>query len=158
MRVRESVRRVGWLLATLVSMASTVVSAQGAGNRVIEDATAEVIDGWCTAVHVEFSFPLRYVSHYPVEGGRYLHVQFDKYAVSDVDAIASRVNENVRLFGQTTIDIDEVTYDPEFSAGTPYLILEFNETVHANVEPGRDFRSVTLLLSTDSQAECLNKR
>ena len=114
--------------------------AQPVRDRVIEDVTVTRSDG-AYLVRILFSFPVRYQSHFPQDSGEELRVTLTPSVVGATEEDAVSERESVRLSGDSPAY--EVIWEGDAEGG-PFLTVLFREPVPFSVQPGRDFRSLTI--------------
>jgi len=136
-----------WLAAIvfvslLVFVTAHLHSASPVRDKVLEDVQVIQSDGHIL-VDVHFSFPLRYLSHFPMQGGEELRIRLRPVRVpsSDVDAVFKR--EAVTPRYADVAAVDEVVYEGDIDGG-PYLTLHFTQTATYEVIPGPDYRSLRI--------------
>ncbi len=147
------------VMAILVSMVAfiAVPMAQPVKGRILEDVSVSAADDG-TAVIVHFSFPLRYLRHFPERKGRTLQIALTPINISAIDRSLLSGRESVRVPDGLIDDVVDISYEGDMPGG-PYLTLRFYQALHYVVSPGSDFRSIKILLpeivdpSTDSSGE-----
>ena len=126
------------------------LSAQPAGGRIISDVSISgIADG--SELRIEFTFPVRYLSHFPREFGDTLQISLQAVAVSEVDQEFLRRRESFNLPETGSVPLLDVTYEGDLPGG-PYLTLRFTEPVAFSVRQGSDFRSLTVNVFANNPA------
>jgi len=150
---------LGVAMAILVSLVAyvSVPMAQPVKGRILEDVTVSAADEG-TALVVHFSFPLRYLRHFPEHKGRTLQISLTPINISAIDRSLQSGRESVRVPDSLIDDVVDISYEGDLPGG-PYLSLRFYQDLHFSVSPGSDFRSIKIrlpevaYLSADSDEE-----
>jgi hypothetical protein len=125
--------------------ASRSVSAQPAAGQVISGLDIGGPDD-CVTIRVSFSFPVRYIEHFPASFGDDLRVRLMPIVVGDADRESVAMRESVRPASfDDRVPLQEATYDGDASNG-PLLTFDFSRPVTFHVEQGDDFRSLLVVL------------
>ncbi len=133
---------------------SGVLAAQPAGNRIIQDATLERADG-CGLLTIHFALPMQYVSHFPTGSGQELRIQLKPLGINRNDMPALGHNEPILVADlDKLVPLQRIDYEGQYNPNAPVINLVFDATVHFDVQPGADFRSIRLLLSRKPLADC----
>jgi len=112
-------------------------------DRVIE--SVDIVDDIHRSdVSINFSFPVRYMKHFPLYKGKELRIQLRPLVVAPVDTDA--VFEREAIVPQQTelVPLYEVVYEGDFSADGFYVHLSFDTDMVFGVEQGTDFRSIVV--------------
>ena len=96
-------------------------------------------------IEVQFSFPLRYRSHFPQHSGEELRIRLSPVRIPPSDLNAAFKREGVVPRHAEDVALDEVIYEGD-SEGGPYLILTFTQPVSYEVIPGSDYRSMSIVM------------
>jgi len=133
------------LLFIVTACLSANVVAQPAGGRIISDV---VVDEHAdtTDLRIEFTFPVRYVSHYPETSGDTLEIKLKEVVISSVDAGFLYERESVRLPKTRLIPLLDISYEGDLPGG-PYLTIRFRSPVTYQVSQGSDFRSLRVTVN-----------
>ena len=116
--------------------------AQPARGRIIADvAVSEKMDR--TELGVEFTFPIRYMRHFPEDYGDTIEIQLKAVVVSEIDADLLQHRESIRLPETATVPLLDISYEGDLPGG-PYLTVRFHTPVAFAVKQGTDFRSLTI--------------
>jgi hypothetical protein len=134
------------LLAGLLLVAQTAV-AQPAGRRIISDVLVTE-RAQTTDLTIEFTFPVRYVSHYPEDFGDTIEIQLKDVVISSVDAEFLHRRESVRLPKTKSIPLLDISYEGDLPGG-PYLTVRFVSSVSYTVSQGSDFRSLVITVNNN---------
>jgi len=133
------------LLASLSFVWQT--QANPVSGRIIAGlSVAEMVDG--AELQVEFTFPIRYLHHFPEDYGDTLQIRLKALAISEVDAELLRQRESVRLPESGSVPLLDVSYEGDLPGG-PYLTIRFQKPVAFAVRQGADFRSLTISVFND---------
>lgn len=138
------------LIAGMLVM--TQAMAQPAGRRIISDVLVTE-HAQTTDLRIEFTFPVRYVSHYPEDFGDTIEIQLKEVVISAVDADFLHRRESVRLPETESIPLLDISYEGDLPGG-PYLTIRFVSPVSYTVSQGSDFRS--LLITVDNNTSGSN--
>lgn len=110
--------------------------------------------GRCAVIRVTFSFPVRYVKHFPYTSGDDLRIQLEPLAASPADREALFTRKSVRPPRSEIASLADVVYEGNVPGG-PFLTLFFARPRMFRVEQGRDFRSLIVVVSGEEAAgEC----
>jgi hypothetical protein len=144
-RLTASSARWRWLIMALAAIFAVLIHAAAPVRDRVLDEVQIIRHNGERIIEVNFSFPLRYQSHFPATNGDELRIRLRPLRVplSDLSAVSQRealVPENARA-----VALDEVTYEGDVEGG-PYLTLTFTRPVHYEVIPGSDFRSVNIVV------------
>lgn len=116
-----------------------------AGRSVIDDVTiTEEFD--CTRIAVKFSFPVRYVNHFPGGSGEDLRIQLEPIITRALDSEGLFSREEPLLPPGAFDPLVELVYEGKIDGG-PYLTLYFDREMEFKVEQGADFRSILVTVS-----------
>ncbi|RMF22002.1 MAG: hypothetical protein D6760_08350, partial [Deltaproteobacteria bacterium] len=114
-------------------------------RNVLEDVQIGEVDG-SVAIDVSFSFPIRYVKHFPIDRGDEIRIELDPIAVSKVDQEAIFGRESLTSFAyDDRAPIERVIYEGDVEP-RPFLTIEFEHPVVFRVEQGEDFRSLRVII------------
>lgn len=141
----DYIKRTFLPLAFLVLIGGLLIPApapraQPVRDRVLEEVTVTRSED-AYLVRVAFSFPVRYQSHFPEQEGDELRVLMTPAVVGPTEEEAVYERESVRLSGDGPAY--EVIWEGD-APGGPFLTVLFREPVLFSVQPGRDFRSLTI--------------
>lgn len=130
------------ILCLSVMSTAWLLHAQPASGRIISDVSISAIaDG--SELHIAFTFPVRYLSHFPRDYGDTVQISLQPVAVSAVDQDFLPQRESFNLPETGSVPLLDVTYEGDLPGG-PYLTLRFTEAVAFSVRQGSDFRSLTV--------------
>jgi hypothetical protein len=136
------------LICGLLLISPHMYSASPARDGVLKEVEVGRNDG-NLFVEVQFSFPLRYLSHFPEHRGEELRIRLQPVRVPPSEAGAALRREGLVPRYADVVALDEVVYEGDIEGG-PYLTLRFNNTASYEVIPGPDYRSVRIMvLSSD---------
>ena len=122
---------------------ATVVQGQPIQDRVLDNVTIEEEEE-VVVIRVGFSFPVRYISHFPPFSGKELRIHLEPIAVSRADRDAVFKREAIKPRPHEKMEILEVIYEGDIGGG-PYLTLLFDETTSYRVKQGKDYRSLVII-------------
>lgn len=129
---------VGWLLqAPLV--------AEPVRDRVLEEVRITEVEGQ-VAIAVRFPCTVRYLTHFPQDQGRELHIRLKPIQICTADRDAFAARESVRPRHAEAASLIDVTYEGDIEGG-PFLNLSFTEDLAWQVKPDTDFRGLLILIS-----------
>jgi hypothetical protein len=141
------VKSLQWLALLAMLFAAVSAVAQPAGGRIISDVVVnEHAD--TTDLRIEFTFPVRYISHYPEDSGDTLEIKLNEVVISSVDAGFLHERESVRLPKVKSIPLLDISYEGDLPGG-PYLTIRFRLPVTYKVSQGSDFRSVLVTVNNN---------
>ena len=130
--------------ALVLFVASENQSAPPVRDKVLEHVEVLRNDRQ-SVIEVQFSFPLRYRSHFPHQSGEELRISLTPVRVPTSDINAAFKREGVVPRHAEDVALDEVIYEGD-SEGGPYLILHFTRPISYEVIPGSDYRSVSVVV------------
>jgi len=130
--------------ALVLFIAAENHSAPPVRDKVLEEVEVLKNDGQ-SVIEVQFSFPLRYRSHFPQQSGEELRIRLFPVRIPSSDLNAAFQREGVVPRHAEHVALDEVIYEGD-SEGGPYLILNFTRPVSYEVIPGSDFRSMSIVV------------
>jgi len=130
--------------ALVVFIVSENHSAPPVRDKVLEEVQVLKNDGQ-SIIEVQFSFPLRYKSHFPQQSGQELRIRLFPVRIPSSDLNAAFKREGVVPRHAEEVAIDEVIYEGD-SEGGPYLLLNFTRPVSYEVIPGSDYRSMSIVV------------
>lgn len=120
------------------------VMAQPTRDRILGDLLFnELADQ--TEVSIEFTFPIRYMRHFPETHGKDLRIQLEPIAINPSDREALFKREAVTVDQFNSADISEVIYEGDNFSGF-MLTVYFIKDREFTVEQGNDYRSIRLLV------------
>lgn len=128
------------LIAALLEVSALM--AQPARGRIISNVTvSEQADR--TVLAVEFTFPVRYVRHFPEDYGETVEIQLKEVMVSAIDADLLQRRESYPLQDIDNVPLLDISYEGDLPGG-PYLTVRFYKPVAFTVRQGSDFRSLAV--------------
>jgi hypothetical protein len=130
--------------ALVLFIVSENQSAPPVRDKVLEEVEVLKNDGQ-SVIEVQFSFPLRYRSHFPQQSGKELRIRLFPVRIPSSDLNAAFKREGVVPRHAEDLALDEVIYEGD-SEGGPYLILNFSRPVSYEVIPGSDYRSMSVVV------------
>ena len=145
-------------LGVIVGGVSVLALATGPGfsepvlNQVLSGAKAIPAAGTgCPSIRIGFNFRVRYVSHFPLNGGTELRIK-----VRPLDLIAAGENiktprESVRAPNLPGAGIRDIEFEANGSG--PLLIVYFDEPATYSVAQGNDFTSISLRVAGPGASE-----
>lgn len=139
------------LLAAAMSAAGQIMAQPVRGRIIADVAVNEQADK--TELTIKFTFPVRYVRHFPEDYGDTVEIQLKDIMVSEIDADLLKRRESVRLPQATGVPLLDISYEGDLPGG-PYLSIRFLAPVAFAVRQGNDFRSLTVTVfnnHTDSE-------
>lgn len=131
-------------VALVLFVATENHSAPPVRDKVLEEVQVLENDGQ-PIIDVQFSFPLRYRSHFPQQSGEELRIRLFPVRIPSSDLNAAYKREGVVPRHAEEVAIDEVIYEGD-SEGGPYLLLNFTRPVSYEVIPGSDYRSMSIVV------------
>jgi hypothetical protein len=131
----------------MVSITVWQLQAQPISGRILSNVSVEEsADG--STIHIEFTFPVRYLRHFPADYGDTIEISLKEVAISDVDEQFLKRRESIRLPESISVPLLDVNYEGDLPGG-PYLTLRFYKPVAYTVRQGSDFRSLTVYVFND---------
>jgi len=133
--------------AGLCLLALTVSPTPIASTRVIDDLEIVASNG-TALVRLSFTVPLQYLRHFPASEGQLLNVFMQAVSQEAIrDASSTPLLDEVRRSKKTDkvpcFTVTVVAPVNVYRAPIQFVV-QFGETVHYRIEPGRDGRSIDL--------------
>ena len=98
------------ILCLAVMSTAWLLHAQPVSGRIISDVSINgIADG--SELRIEFTFPVRYISHFPRDYGDTLQISLQPVVVSTVDQSFLRQRESFNLPETGSIPLLDVTYE-----------------------------------------------
>lgn len=130
----------------LLSCFTQWTQAQPVRSRILDDVRVTVEEGMAD-IEIHFTFPVRYINHFPDKSGDTLQIQVQPIAISSIDRLVIRKRESLRLPRKSGVPLLDVSYEGDL-AGGPYLTVRFLEAVNFSVHQDTDFRTLSIHIST----------
>ena len=127
--------------AALASVFAAALHAQPTGGKILADIT---INGTktCRTAQIGFSFPVRYINHFPQNEGKEVRIQLKPLTIGPLEEQDLRDREAFSP-AQGEALLNNVIYEGDMEGG-PYLTVQFSQAVRFAVAQGTDFRSVNV--------------
>ena len=136
---QKNVVVAGMAAGCLALLLAISLKAQPTGGRILSDITVTGSDA-CKVAQIGFSFPIRYINHFPQTEGLEVRIQLKPVTVGPMDAQDLKDREAFSPVDDATL-LNSVTFEGDM-AGGPYLILQFSASARFTVAQGTDFRSI----------------
>ncbi len=140
---RTSTRKIQALLLMAMFAAVTVI-AQPVRTLIIDELVVHQVDGG-SELELRFNFPVRYVRHFPAASGDTLQIVISPMPSRDIRPDDLRHRETIRLPIELREMVSEINYEGD-RPGQPWIIINFNVSEKYEVRPGRDARSLLVLV------------
>jgi hypothetical protein len=125
------------------------VPAQPVRDRILDDV--HIIDkNGCPTIQVSFTFPVRYVRHFPFGKGDELQIQIEPINIGPLEQEVLFDRESYTPPHHKHVPLDDVIYEGDIEGG-PYLTLLFTKEVSYEVGQGPDFRSILVSIQNPSR-------
>lgn len=147
MMSRKMYLAAGALVLGLVLAAGALM----AGHRIIDDIEIEETPA-CAEVKIVFSFPVRYVKHFPYDSGTDLRIQLEPIRISELDKESLYTRETLQPPPNDIAQLEEVVFEGDIEGG-PFLTLYFRMPVEYKVGQGADFRSLNVTVKGPEAAQ-----
>jgi hypothetical protein len=122
------------------------LQAQPPRNQVLDDI--EILENpEAVELLVRFNFPVRYLSHFPPQTGTELLLRLQPIDVAEVDRQSLAGREGISPPNPNLAGITNIIYAGDHVDG-PVLVLRFLAEAHWQLEQGRDFRSVKIVIGS----------
>lgn len=151
-RVRSRVKSLrtrsllaGGIAVTLAGHMTPAAYAQTITDRFLSRVTAQE-EGSCATVNIEFNTPIRYVSHFPENGGRELRIGVQPLNFNRGSLSTAFAEENLRPPSSAVAGIQRISYDVSDPAG-PTLVVQFDHDANWDVKPGQNVTTLTITVS-----------
>ena len=135
------------LICLLILIASLDASAKQPVRGLIIDGLEIQETPDAVALRVRFNFPVLYVRHFPPAAGDSLQIVVRTKPGKDVPAAYLRMRETARLPRVVTGLVHAVRYEGDHP-GLPWIVIDFRDQARYRVRPGRDARSLVILVET----------
>lgn len=129
-----------------VLLTCSVATAQPARDTILDDLKITNVKDR-TSVQVGFTFPVRYLRHYPLHEGKEVRIQISPINISPGDVSDLFQRESIPPGTNNPAKLIDVVYEGSESEGR-YLTLTFSETMVFEVSQGADYRSIQLFISS----------
>ena len=96
-------------------------------------------------IKVDFTFPVRYVRHYPLDVGSETRIVLEPIAINPEDRDALFKRESMSPPAGNPAHATEILYEGNVANG-PYLTVLFDRPVRYQVRQGADYRSILVLV------------
>lgn len=96
---------------------------------------------------VGFNFPVRYLSHFPLKTGTELLLRLQPMNLGEVDRQSLTNREAISPPQPNLAGITNVIYEGDHEEG-PVLVLRFLAEARWQIEQGRDFRSIKIVINS----------
>jgi hypothetical protein len=129
----------GVVAGALALVLAISLKAQPTGGRILTDISISGT-GPCQTAQIDFSFPIRYINHFPQNESDEVRIQLKPVTVGpmEIPDLASR--EAFSPVDDATL-LSNVIYEGDMTGG-PYLTLQFSRRARYSVAQGTDFRSI----------------
>jgi len=107
----------------------------------------------CKFIEVRFNIPMRYIKHFPFEGGDDLRIQLEPLAISPAEKEALFRREYPGSIPAEVGAIADVVFEGDIDGG-PFLSLYFHEPRSFKVGQGQDFRSLVISIAAPADSPC----
>lgn len=97
-------------------------------------------------IKINFTIPIRYISHTPSQQGKILQIFFQKVIAAEIDS-----HEEIRWPRSLELPVEDIHLE-EDTAGNPTLLLSFNRQVQFEVIMSADLRSLTVSIKNGGSA------
>jgi len=134
-----------YAVVVLLLGATVPSSAQPIRDRILADVRV-VEQAECAIVRVILKFPVKYVSHFPLDSGDELRIALRPIDVPAADRNALIKRESMRAPSSERAAIEQIVYEGDSVAG-PIVTLFFRHAVFFKVGQGNDFRSLIIAIS-----------
>ena len=124
------------------------VQAQPVRDRILDDVHVMDKNG-CIIIQVAFTFPVRYVRHFPFDKGDELQIQIEPINIGPLEQEVLSDRESFTPPHHKKVPLDDVIYEGDIEGG-PYLTLLFTREVSYEVGQGQDFRSILVSIQNPS--------
>lgn len=103
----------------------------------------------CFGIVITFNFPLQYISHFPPERADLLRIRLKPTLSGSEVTDIYNFRESARPSHTHGSPLVDVTYEGD--AIDPHLIVQFTHPVTYTLQPGADFRSLTIQVHASAQ-------
>jgi len=131
--------------ATVILFWQTPLRAEPVLDRVLSDAHI-VSKKSCDIVRIGFNFRVRYVSHFPANGGTELRIKFRAIDRDVAQAQLLFKRESLRAPQSQRAAIRAIEFEARDAEG-PVLHIQFHHRVFYEVGQGADFESIVVAIS-----------
>jgi len=140
---------IGAIIITLAAVLfwPVVAQAQPVRDRLMGDVEIRTGTDY-SVIKVAFTFPVRYVRHFPLGASKETQIQLEPIAINPQDRDALLNRESMSLQDKNQAHATEILYDGDV-AGGPYLTVLFDQPVRCQVKQGDDYRSILILVDRE---------
>ena len=131
----------GLATGCLTLLLTLSLQAQPTGGRILSDITVSGDDA-CKVAQIAFSFPIRYINHFPQSESDELRIQLQPITVDAMNKQDLSDREAFSPVYDATL-LNNVIYEGDMTGG-PYLTLQFSAKTSYTVTQGTDFRSISV--------------
>lgn len=132
---------IGALLAAASQIAFAMpAAAQSVAERTLSDIVVDNV-GRCSTITVNFNIRVQFLSHFPSESGRELHVRVQPLDAGGTGSLRESLRPPESLRALRSIEYEGA--DPS----GPILTLLFTRDMRFEVEPGRDPQSLVIRIA-----------
>jgi len=140
---------LGLAAAALALTLAAALHAQPTGGKILADITINGTKS-CRMAQIGFSFPVRYINHFPQSEGKEVRIQLKPLTVGPLEEQDLLDREAFSPAQDETL-LNNVIYEGDMEGG-PYLTVQFSQAVRFTVAQGTDFRSIKVGFHTADDA------
>lgn len=135
-------------LAAWISLATSSYGDQAPVKALSGAKAIAAPQGGCPAIRIGFNFRVRYISHFPINGGQEVLI---RVATLDPVEMSKEFTSPPKIPG---VDIDSISFEANGSG--PVLVVAFGTPVHYSVRQGSDTSGIYLRIAgPDASEACL---
>jgi len=138
--MKQTLKRCLWALTLLWGVNSGIASAQPLDDVTLEYQTDGIV------ATIRMTAPVRYLRHFPVNGGRTLEIFYERVQGATVDE--KWVDNETRNSPPSSL-IPAFTVTTRDQQTKPRLVVEFARDAKYSVAPGKDQRSLLITIRPD---------
>ncbi len=133
------------LLCLLILLVSFATPAKQPVRGLVIDRLDVRETAESVSLRVRFNFPVIYVRHFPQAAGDSLQIVVRAKPDKDVPMEYLRMRESARVPESLGGLVHAVRYEGDHP-GLPWIVVDFRGEAHYRVRPGRDARSLVILI------------
>lgn len=133
--------------AYVLMILSCHLYAQPVAEDVLDSVTFSSNE-YMGVIKITFRTPVRYISHYPKQHGKEIHIKVDLLNILN-DNIKGNKRESLTFSGRENYNLEEIMYERDFISKQEkdhHLTLYFKKTVSFEIVQDANHRSLILLI------------
>ena len=143
----------GWAAGVLALwLVSSPAAAEPAVDRILSGAQVVEKNG-CAVLRIDFNIRIRYISHFPIDHGDQLRIEFAAIDVAKAQMELLTSREAVPPPSSKIAAVRSIEFDAS-GAPRPELLVTFKHPVAFKVAAGQDFQSLVIAITGSDGKPC----